>query len=335
MARSPAELLAAARVAVADACIVCKQVQRSLEGVKAITKDDKSPVTVADYASQAIVAHRLREALGEIVLVGEEGSAFLRDEDNQVYLDAALAAVRGAWPEAEEKSLLDAIDVGAGDPSHGSFWTLDPIDGTKGFLRGQQYAIALAYIERGTPVVGVMGCPNLPSSFGDPLDRPDSHGCIYFTIAGQGLWMVHADKPDQPPVHIRRAMRTPEAPIRVCESVESGHSKQDDTAAIVAKMGRTSEPVRLDSQCKYAVVARGQADAYLRMPTRKDYVERIWDHAAGALIAIEGGCIVSDIAGKDLEFSHGRGLERNRGIVCAPGEVHGMVLGAIRELGIA
>ena len=54
---------------------------------------------------------------------------------------------------------------GAGDTHHAGFWTLDPVDGTKGFLRNQQYAIALAYIERGTPVVGVMGCPNLPRDF--------------------------------------------------------------------------------------------------------------------------------------------------------------------------
>lgn len=330
-----AKFLEAGRRAVEDASLVCRQVQRALDQVKAITKDDKSPVTVADYASQAIVAHRLREALGPVVLVGEEGSAFLRDEDNQTYRDATLAAVREVWPEADERTLLDAIDAGAGDPSHASFWTLDPIDGTKGFLRGQQYAVALAYIERGRPVIGVLGCPNLPSSFTDPLDRADSHGCLYFTISGQGLWEVHADKQGAPPKHIHRALREPGDPIRACESVETAHSKQDDTAKILARVGSAGEPVRLDSQCKYAVVARGQADAYLRMPTKKDYVERIWDHAAGALVAHEGGCVVTDIHGRDLDFAHGRGLETNRGIVCAPPDVHGPILGAIKDLGLA
>jgi len=330
-----AKLLSAARDAVADACVVCRQVQKALEQVKAITKDDKSPVTVADYASQAVVARRLQKALGKVVLVGEEGSTQLRQDDSQLYRDATLAAVKDVWADATEKDVLDAIDVGGASPDHAGFWTLDPVDGTKGFLRNQQYAIALAYIERGRPVVGVLGCPNLPSSFSDPLDTPDSHGTIYFSIAGQGVYEVHADDPNEKPTHIRRLDHVPGEPVTACESVESGHSKQDDTAAILAKLGPSAPPVRLDSQCKYAVVARGQADAYLRMPTKKDYVERIWDHAAGALIASEAGCAVSDVLGNSLDFSCGRGLEKNKGIVCAPPAVHGRLLAAIKELGLA
>jgi len=93
--------------------------------------------------------------------------------------------------------------------------------------------------------------------------------------------------------------------------------------------------VRLDSQAKYAVVARGQADIYLRMPTKKGYVERIWDHAAGALCAVEGGCVVSDIRGAPLDFGCGRGLENNSGIAVAPPGVHGRIIAAIGRLGLA
>ena len=70
------------------------------------------------------------------------------------------------------------------------------------------------------------------------------------------------------------------------------------------------------------------------MPTKPGYVERIWDHAAGALVATEAGCFVTDIRGSALDFSHGRGLEKNKGIVCAPPRVHGHVIGAIEALGI-
>jgi 3'(2'), 5'-bisphosphate nucleotidase len=110
-------------------------------------------------------------------------------------------------------------------------------------------------------------------------------------------------------------------------------------AAVLAAAGKrglkTREPARLDSQCKYAVVARGQADAYLRLPTKKGYVERIWDHAAGALIAAEAGVAVTDAVGHDLDFSQGRGLEKNRGILAAPARPHGLLLAAIKELGAA
>ncbi len=331
-----AKMLEAARDAVTLSSGVCREVQLALDSVREITKDDKSPVTVADFASQAVVAKVLTDALGEVVLVGEEDSKFLRDPDHAAHLEAVLAAVNDAFGGLSADDVLKLIDVGAGDTHHAGFWTLDPIDGTKGFLRGQQYAIALAYVENGEPVVGAMGCPNLPANFGAPLDEADPHGCIYEAIKGDGVYeIVRGGQPTR----VRRNDIEAGDPIRVCASVEKAHSNVSDTDRILehikANSGHdTGEPARLDSQCKYAVTARGQADAYLRMPTRPGYVERIWDHAAGALVATEAGCFVTDIFGRALDFSHGRGLEKNKGIVCAPPRVHGQVIGAIEALGI-
>ena len=64
-------------------------------------------------------------------------------------------------------------------------------------------------------------------------------------------------------------------------------------------------------------MARGQADAYLRLPTRNDYRERIWDHAGGMLVATEAGAVVTDVRGLPLDFSHGVRLEHNRGVIAA------------------
>ena len=232
------------------------------------------------------------------------------------------------------------IDVCAGDTHHAGFWTLDPIDGTKGFLRGQQYAIALAYVERGEPVVGVLGCPNLAKDFSVPLDEADGSGCLYVAMKGDGVEEYAADDVGAGGVTINRLDHVEGEAISVCASVEKTHSSVSDTDRVmelVAK-GNGSQgampPVRLDSQAKYAVVARGQADAYLRLPAKRGYIERIWDHAAGALVASEAGCFVTDIYGRGLDFTHGRGLEKNRGIVCAPPRVHGLVIGAIEELGL-
>ncbi|TVQ32390.1 MAG: 3'(2'),5'-bisphosphate nucleotidase [Phycisphaeraceae bacterium] len=333
--------LAAARKAVADACVVCRSVQRDLEQIRAVTKDDRSPVTVADWASQAVIVRRLREELGHVNMVAEEKADALRQATNATQLERVLEAVRLVWPDATADDVLDAIDHGHDMPEGKSseapgaiFWTLDPIDGTKGFMRGEQYAISLAWIEAGESVLGILGCPNLSADFSHPFDQPDAHGCVYFAYKGTGVWEAPADDPDAAPLHIRRLEPADGEPIRVCESVETGHSKQDDTARILEIVGATEEPSRLDSQAKYAVVARGQADAYLRMPTRKGYVERIWDHAAGAIIASEAGCAVTDIAGRSLDFGRGRGLEGNRGIVCAPARPHGKIIGAIRDLGL-
>jgi 3'-phosphoadenosine 5'-phosphosulfate (PAPS) 3'-phosphatase len=114
--------------------------------------------------------------------------------------------------------------------------------------------------------------------------------------------------------------------------MEESHTDMSVAAQLMARFSRGVEPARLDSQAKYAVLARGQADVYFRIPAKKGYVEWIWDHAAGAIIAAEAGCAVTDVDGRELDFSKGRKLASNRGILAAPAETHGQILGALREL---
>jgi len=330
-----------ARSAVAEACVVCRAVQADLASIRSLLKDDKSPVTVADFASQAVISRALAENLKTVRLVAEETSEALRGGDATL-VNAVVEAVRPVWPGATRDDVLAAIDLGGADPPKDSihgFWTLDPIDGTKGFLRGGQYAVSLAYIENGSPVIGVLGCPNLSADFARPFDDPDPRGCIYEAVAGRGLYEIPADEITAPPVHIRRLEAEGEEPVRMCESVENEHTSHDASERVIEMLGEPAPPARLDSQAKYAVVARGQADLYLRLPRppkpgRGPYLEKIWDHAAGALVAHEAGAAVSDAMGNPLDFSHGRELTKNRGIVVAPPRLHGRAIAAIRTIGV-
>jgi len=315
--------VAVALRAVEKAAIVTRHVQSQLGRLRAMTKDDRSPVTIADFASQAVVARELSSRLGTIVLVAEESAAFLRQREHAAHLQATISALRdsGAWPDAAAEQVLACIDLGAGEPTAtGTFWTLDPIDGTKGFLRNQQYCIALALIEQGRTSIGVMGCPNLPMSSTAALDVPDPRGLLIHAIRGKGAF---------DPVRIQPRLPALRGPARMAISVEAEHSDHDEATRILTRAAPGFRTVRLDSQCKYAVVARNQADAYLRLPTKPGYVERIWDHAAGSLIAEESGCVVTDIDNKPLDFSKGRGLEDNRGVVVAPPELHTKIVAAL------
>lgn len=327
------KLLAIALGAVADACAVARTVQGDLARIRALTKDDRSPVTVADFAAQAIVSLRLRAGLGEFSLVGEESAAELRGGSGAALADTVAEAVRGACPGVGTAEVLDAIDRGDHDASARRYWTLDPVDGTKGFLRGGQYAVSLALIEEGEVVLGVLGCPNLGADFALPFDTRAPEGTLFYAARGAGAWTLPVTRPTDPPARIGVARDRALTDMRVCESVEAGHSRQDETAQIVRLLEARGAPARLDSQTKYAVVARGQADAYLRLPTRADYVEKIWDHAAGKLVAEEAGAVVTDIDGKALDFGRGATLAGNRGIVCAPATFHAPLLEAIRTLG--
>ena len=139
----------AALEAVCTVCSVSKAVQANLERLRQITKDDRSPVTVADYAVQAIISLSLADSLGEedCLIVGEEDAEALRDKDHDAIRQAVFETVRAWSPTITESEMLDAIDHCDHDGSSDGYWALDPIDGTKGFLRGQHYAIALGRIE--------------------------------------------------------------------------------------------------------------------------------------------------------------------------------------------
>lgn len=79
---------------------------------------------------------------------------------------------------------------------------------------------------------------------------------------------------------------------KLCESWEASHSDHGITEKIRTALGIKARPVRLDSQCKYGVVARGEADIYLRLPTRADYVEKIWASINVSLPVLNGCYLV-------------------------------------------
>lgn len=319
-----AQELSIAVAAVRRAAEVCRNVQRAIPA--AMEKQDKSPVTIADFASQAVICRALGEAFPNDPIIGEEDSAELRLPENKASLDRVLAELTRVGINGSAGDVCGWIDRGGATSFGPRFWTLDPIDGTKGFLRGEQYAVSLALIVDGQIVVGILGCPNLPLEPGGAAEA----GTIFVAVRGQGA-SVQPCFGDSAPAPVRVTSTSNWADVRLCESVESGHSAHDRSAMISTSLGIVKQPVRLDSQAKYAVVARGEGDVYLRLPTKKDYREKIWDHAGGVLVVEEAGGRVTDIDGKPLEFTHGRELSANRGVVVTNGRLHDDVLRAIRE----
>lgn len=322
----------AALDALRAACRVCRAVSSGT--ITSVTKSDDSPVTVADLASQAVIVSRLRAALGEVVIVGEESADALRSD--QSLAEKVVDAARVAWPDANLESVIAAIDSGSGRPDGGSYWTLDPIDGTKGFVRREQYAVCLAYVEGGKPTVGLLGCPNLPRDQNAALDAAAPDGSIYVVEGDDAVRELAVDEsltpPDGNPVPVAGALQ---GELVVTISVESGHTRQDHVAQLLERLGRPSRTVRCDSQAKYALVARGQAHVYLRVPTKPDRHEMVWDHASGVAIAQRTGMRVTDLRGATLDFSTPPHLTRNFGILCAHPDVHGELLAAIAALGFA
>lgn len=298
---------------------------------QAVDKADRSPVTAADFAAQAVVTAWLRQHEPTARLVAEEDAATFRAAPPAVQA-AVLEAVRLVLPQADTDALPTWLAQGRAEP-RGRFWVLDPVDGTKGFLRGAQYAVALALVDGGRVQWGGLACPNLAWPAAEaPAAGAALPGWLAVAARGRGAWA--APLAGGPWQRLRvSTVRDPRA-ARILRSYEAAHTHGDLIAALARRLGTRQPPVRLDSQAKYALLAAGQGDIYLRVPpaSRPDYKEKIWDQAAGALLVEEAGGRVTDLDGRALDFGQGRTLARNRGVVATNAALHPAVLRALRDL---
>lgn len=308
--------------AVTRAADLCMAVRTTMIGAEALQKDDKSPVTIADFGAQALVCQRLLAAFPQDPIVGEENSTDLQKPENAAKLAQVTEYVRRFQPEATPETICRWIDAGNGALTR-RFWTLDPIDGTKGFLRNDQYAVALALIEAGEVKVAALACPALPLK----LDEPGHlTGVVFVAVRGQGAAMAPLHSDAFVAIHVTRD--TDQTGIRFAESVEAAHGDQARQEALARATGITQPSLRMDSQAKYGIVARGDAALYLRLPSPKapEYRENIWDHAAGSLIVEEAGGRVTDMHGQPLDFAGGRKMLHNRGVIVSNGLLHAAVI---------
>ncbi|KAI4374718.1 hypothetical protein MLD38_012681 [Melastoma candidum] len=361
------------------ACGLCERVQRRLVSSRGVerggtsppiisSKDDDSPVTVADWGVQAIVSWLLSESFGSenVSIVAEEDVEALSESNSRGLLSAVVDAVNECLADAPrfelpkpDKILSDLDVVGAikrcnatGGPK-GRFWVLDPIDGTLGFVRGNQYAVALALMVDGKVVLGVLGCPNYPVnreflSYHHQYYNTAQHssttanglsekGCVlYATRGSRKAWM-------QPLVRgengftwkgdarvIRVSSIDDPAMATICEPVEKANSDHTFTAGVADSVGLGNQPLRVYSMVKYAAIARGDAEVFMKF-SRSGYKEKIWDHAAGVVIVEEAGGVMTDAGGRPLDFSRGVYLEGlDRGIIacCCP-VLHEKIVGAV------
>jgi 3'(2'), 5'-bisphosphate nucleotidase len=310
--------------AVAKTCHLCEQVRAEELSEKTMQKEDRSPVTVADFATQAVISLELLQAFPQDLIMAEEHLAGVTTD----LKEKIVQHVRTSYADLSQDKISSAIDrcTHQGGPN-GRFWVLDPVDGTKGFLRGDQYAIALALIEHGRVVLGVLGCPNLPLDLAEP-DGPK--GCLFVATEKEGATLRSVDGSSETLISVSATAEATKGSF--CESFESSSTSHSNAARIAEILGIETPPVRIDSQCKYGIVARGDASIYLRLPSKAGYEEKIWDHAAGWLVVKEAGGEISDVTNRPLDFTTGQTLSRNRGVVATNGKLHPQVIAGVRQV---
>lgn len=206
-------------------------------------KEDRSPLTLADMRSHAILSQGLTERHPDIPVLSEEGKAI-------------EASIRQEWSR---------------------FWLVDPLDGTKEFIkRNGEFTINIALIEGRTPVIGVIYIP--------VQDR------LYVGQTGEGCWEV-ADGT------VRRLTIEPGAMPRTIRVIKS-RSHPSPNLQTLLELLPNHEVVMRGSALKFCSIAKGEADFYPRLgPTWE------WDTAAGDAIVRAAGGVTVDLQGKALVYN--------------------------------
>lgn len=203
-------------------------------------KQDDSPVTAADLAAHRVIAAGLQALAPDIPLLSEE--------------DPPDWSLRQHWRR---------------------FWLVDPLDGTKEFLRRNgEFTVNIALIEDGNPVLGVVYAP--------VTDR------LYAAADGKA-WRIDENGE-------RQAIEVKEArpPLVV---VSRSHGNNAEPQDYLAHLGE-HQTVTIGSSLKFCLVAEGKAQLYPRFgPTS------VWDTAAGHAVAMAAGAQVNDWQGRTLDYT--------------------------------
>ncbi len=290
------------------------QLQRN--GIAHQAKADKTVVTKADYFVQAAITHCLNQHTPNVPVLAEETlEGLLTNPKLMVDVDRMLSEV-GCTDTAEQ-----LLSLSSHHQTEERYWVLDPIDGTRGFIRGDQYAMALGLVEGREVIASILCCPRLPY---------DGTEGITLLATASGKLVCLSEVSDVQIVPVSASSRRRRGVLT--ESLELGPSTTHLTSRLKERMGWTSPTLRMDSQAKYGAIAIGCADIYLRFPRAADALEFSWDHAAGSHILEASGGTVTDLDGRPLDFSFGSLLRQNRGILATRNVDHQQVVQAVNTL---
>ena len=306
-----------------------------------LIKDDLSPVTVADFAIQALLTRTLCNAFPNDGFIGEESADELRQNPKLASLVLAiLAQCAGDTLFRDADDLCDVIDSCATlMPGPGRIWVFDPIDGTKTFIRREQYAINIALLETGRQALSVVACPLLPVDVKSPVTDgsvdPTGRGCVLYAARGHGAHIMplfgdHGEA-RRLPRHADAATSPGDLRSVTCWALlDSG---VDMVHKGVAELLHVPFPGNdlLGWVPRWVVLAVGAANMTVWVYKKRDRYAKIWDHAGAMLLFEEVGGMITDVHGKEIDLTAGRKLEANFGFVAAPKSLHRGVLQAVHD----
>ena len=362
-------MLAVQRAAIATKKVL--ELRLAKDASLSIFKDDRSPVTIADFAAQALAFAALKAKFPDDGFLGEESSkqlaenATLKDWTWKIVQETAKehsASTDGLAAPKDADEMLRIIDLGAPKKTKDGqvqprefeqnkrYWVMDPVDGTSRFKKGGQYAIALALMKDGEELLGVLACPNLKYDESILPDAPvkrmikdwevdqDGMGLMLSAVRGQGATVRQMSRKSLgKEVVLRRKSNTTD--LSNLHFVDSRESPKTDWEKVQQLAHATSSPYPgsniYSSHMRYADMILGKSNwAMVRFPKEpnQQHALLIHDHVGSLLICRESGLETTTLYGDSIDFTNPGCSFRNWGVVVACPGIHGQLVKRARAI---
>ncbi len=262
-------------------------------------KSDGSFVTAVDVAVQVLTLEFLSR-LDQSPVLAEESADSLAAIPGGA--DIVMETVRALEPTADLRveQLAGSLTRNPASGKEERFWILDPIDGTRSFVRGGHWCMCLALVERGAVEFAVNALPTIGS------------GVVQCALRERGSY--EQELPMTGPTGWTRltVAERVSSTVRIASAPKSNAAWRSRVLEAAAQAGICVEWIAAESQAKYASVARGDADLVLTPQTEGGAA--LWDHAGGALIAQEAGMRVESFDGSSVRWNEGRDVGMQGGL---------------------
>ncbi|MBY8990088.1 MAG: hypothetical protein KGD58_04975 [Candidatus Lokiarchaeota archaeon] len=276
------------------------------KGFKSFLKADQSPVTLADFASQIFIVSELQNHFSDDQIIAEE--------ENLTYFGKkAENSVKQCFNELNIEGINNVKDyIEYRGKSSKRQWTVDPIDGTIGFQKGLFYAVGVGLMVNSVPKACAIATPNY-------------HGkslAIFSAEQGYGTHVSY-DTNNFIPTKVSQINKLND--FRFCHSL---HYDKPWIIKFARNIGIINF-IQVDSMVKFAMVADGTADLYIKpINLERSFT---WDFLPGDLIVREAGGKVTDIDGTPLRYKESKSIFTKPGIISSNGLLHKEILRQIKE----
>ncbi|TFG23106.1 MAG: hypothetical protein EU529_08315 [Promethearchaeota archaeon] len=268
-------------------------------------KDDSSPVTIADFASQIYIISKLKELYPKDQIIAEEDAISLID-------DKGIKVIRDCFHDLNIHDVAEVKEIlNYRGKSSNRIWTIDPIDGTRGFQEGLSYALGICLMKKSIPKICAIAVP----------DYNEKGLAIFSAELYQGAKASYGGA-DFKPINVSTQKDIKKA--RMCHSL---HYDMPWVVQFAEKIGIKNR-IQLDSMAKFCMVADGSCDIYIK--PIMGYEAFSWDYSPGDLLVREAGGIVTDLDEERLTFKDNKCILRSPGIISTNGLLHDEVADFIR-----